>query len=93
MNLSKGWEFRKLQTAGNPTLPETNELPMKIPFILVNTIKMVDFPWRTVSLPEGNAYYKSTGKMAGRDRIRSPRKKYGPGTIFDDGSWTMCVFF
>ena len=36
------------------TLPETNSSPMKIPIeILVNTIKTVDFPWRTVSLQEG----------------------------------------
>ncbi len=27
------------------TLPETNSSPMKIPSFLVNTIKMVDFPW------------------------------------------------
>ena len=27
--------------------------PWKSPFVLVNTIKMVDFPWRTVSLQEG----------------------------------------
>ena len=27
------------------TLPETNSSPMKIPCFLVNTIKMVDFPW------------------------------------------------
>ena len=27
------------------TLPETNSSPMKISSFLVNTIKMVDFPW------------------------------------------------
>ncbi len=37
------------------TLPETNSSPMKIPMgILVNTIKKVDFLWRTVSFREGN---------------------------------------
>ena len=30
---------------GDATLPETNSSPMKITFFLVNTIKMVDFPW------------------------------------------------
>ena len=28
-----------------PTLPETNSSPRQSPFFLVNTNKMVDFPW------------------------------------------------
>ena len=39
------------------TLPETNRKAHENPHgFLVNTIKMVDFPWRTVSFREGNCF-------------------------------------
>ena len=39
------------------TLPETSSSHMKISFFLVNTIKMVDFPWLNVSLQECRCFF------------------------------------
>ena len=45
MDVWGGVSWEKLRVRCSVTLPETNSSPMKIPSFLVNTIKMVDFPW------------------------------------------------